>query len=117
MFLIVRVFPTSKGDANVTINDSIFQQSSPIRHAVELMAINKRFNRKPEAFTLVFTDGGSDHKISFINVRLSWLAYFLLIGVDSLRIQLTRCINDDWHRFARGSITAAKRRSSRVRSS
>jgi hypothetical protein len=35
------------------------------------MAINKRVNRKPEAFALAFTDGGPDHNISFINVMVS----------------------------------------------
>jgi hypothetical protein len=49
-----------------------------------LFAINKRLNRKPEAFTLVFTNGGPDHNILFINVQLSWLAYFILVGADSL---------------------------------
>jgi len=89
MFLIVRVFPTSKREANVTINDSIFQQSSPIRHVVELLAINKRFNRKPEAFTLVFMDGGSDQNNSVINMELSWLAYFILACADSLVVGRT----------------------------
>jgi hypothetical protein len=73
----------------MTIKDLIFQQSSPIRHAVELLAINKRFNRKPEAFTLAFTDGGPDHNISFINVQLSWLTYFLLTRSNSLIVSRT----------------------------
>ena len=50
------------------------KQSSPIRHAVELLVIKKRFNKKPEAFTFAFTDGGPDHNISFLNVMISWLA-------------------------------------------
>jgi len=76
MFLIVRLIPTSKGEARVTIKDSIFQQISPIWHPIELLAIIKRFNRKPEAFSLVFTNGGPGHNISLIDVQLSWLAFF-----------------------------------------
>ncbi len=51
----------SIGEANVTLKDSIFQGSSPIRHAAELLAINKRAKRKLDAFVMVFTDGGPDH--------------------------------------------------------
>ena len=84
-----RDFSDFEGKAIVTIKDLIFQQSSPIRHAVEMLSINKSFNRKPEAFTLAFTDGGPDHNISFLNVMVSLLAYFILIGSDSLVVGRT----------------------------
>jgi hypothetical protein len=80
---------TSKGEANVTIKDSIFQRLSPIRHVVELLAINKRLKRKSEAFTLAFMDGELDHNISFLNVMASWLAYFILACYDSLVVGRT----------------------------
>ena len=63
--------------------------SSPIRHATELLAMNKKLNKKPDAFALAFTDGGPDHNISFMNVMISWLAYFILSGCDSLVVGRT----------------------------
>ena len=71
------------------MKDSIFQASSPIRHAAELLAINKRVNTKTYAFVTVFTDGGPDHNISFLNVIISWLAYFIINGCDSLVVART----------------------------
>jgi len=59
------IYLSSTGEANVTIKDSVFQQSSPIRHGTELMAINTRLKKKPEAFTLAFTDGGPIQTILF----------------------------------------------------
>jgi len=26
---------------------------------------------------MIYTDGGPDHNISFLNVKIAWLAYFL----------------------------------------
>ena len=59
------LYMTFGSEANVTIKDSIFQPSTPIRHATELMAINARVSRRPEAFAMAFTDGGPNHNISF----------------------------------------------------
>jgi hypothetical protein len=73
----------------VTVKDAIFQASTPIRHAAELLAINKTAERKPEAFVIAFTDGGPDHNISFLNVMISWLAYFIKSGCDSLVVGRT----------------------------
>ncbi len=73
----------------MTIKDSIFQPSSPIRHAAELLAVNKRLGTMPDACTLAFTDGGPDQNISFLNVMVSWLAYFIVSGCDSLVVGRT----------------------------
>jgi len=35
-------------------------------------------------FTTAFTEGGSDHNISFLNVVISWLAYCNMRGSDSV---------------------------------
>jgi len=70
--------------ANVTIKDSIFQPSYPIRHTAELLAISKRLNTIPDAFTLAFTDEYHDHDISFLHVMVSLLVYLILSRCDSL---------------------------------
>ena len=73
----------------MTLKDAIFQASSPIRHAIELLAMNVRNKNGPYSFVLTFTDGGSDHNISFLNVIISWLGYFILGRCDILVVART----------------------------
>ena len=73
----------------MTLKDAIFQGSSPVRHAVELLAMNSRKGNIPDAFVLAFTDGGPDHNISFLNVIISWLGYFILGRCDFLVVART----------------------------
>jgi len=58
-------------------------------HATELLVINTRVNKKADAFVMAFTDGGPDHNISFLNVMISWLAYFIVRGCDILVVGRT----------------------------
>ena len=51
--------------------------------------MNKRLELKQEAFSLAFTDGGPDHNISFLNVMVSWLAFFIISGSDTLIVART----------------------------
>jgi hypothetical protein len=83
------VIPFNICEANLTITDSRFQKSSSIRHVAELFTTNKKIGQKSEAFVMVFTDGGPDHNISFLNVLISWLAYFFIGGCDSLVVGRT----------------------------
>ena len=80
---------TSTGEANVTLKDAIFQASTPIRYDAELLVVDKKVGRKPAAFLLTFRYGGPDHNISFINVMLSWFAYFIIHKSDSLVVART----------------------------
>ncbi len=73
----------------MTLKDAIFQASSPIRHAAELLNMNTNLNRKHGAFVMAFTDGGPDHNISFFNVMISWLGYFILGKCDLLIVART----------------------------
>ena len=63
------------GEANVTLKDAIFQASTPVRHAVELLAMNSSKGNTNDAFVFAFTDGGPDHNISFLNVLKSLLGF------------------------------------------
>jgi len=38
---------------------------------------------------MIYTDGGPDHNISFLNVQIAWLAYFLLSRCDTLIVGRT----------------------------
>ena len=51
--------------------------------------MNKRVELNREVFSLAFTDGGPDHNISFLNVMVSWLAFFIVSGCDTLVVART----------------------------
>jgi len=73
----------------VTLKDAIFQASCPVRHDIELLAMNARNGKVHDAFVLAFTDGDPDHNISFLNVIISWLGYFILGKCDFLIVART----------------------------
>ena len=75
------------GKVHVWSKDSIFQPSGPIRHDRELLSLRK--NARPNGVQMIYTDGGPDHNISFLNVQIAWLAYFILSRCDTLIVGRT----------------------------
>ena len=70
------------GKAHVWLKETIFEPSNPIRHVTELFSLRK--NAIPNGVEMIYTDGGPDHNISFLNFNIAWLAYFLLSRCDTL---------------------------------
>ena len=58
-----------------------------MRHATELLSLRK--NARPNGVEMIYTDGGSEHNISFLNVQIGWLAYFILSRCDTLIVGIT----------------------------
>ena len=75
------------GKVLVWLKDSIFQPSHPIRHATKLLNLGK--NSRPNGVEMIYTDGGFNHNISFLNVRIGWLAYFILSRCGTLIVGRT----------------------------
>lgn len=72
-----------RGEVTVTFKDSIFQPSSPFRHATELQALlEEKGDVKP--VLMLFTDGGPDHRVTYHAVKLSLIILFLRLGLDML---------------------------------
>lgn len=71
-----------RGQVFVTLKDSIFQSSSPFRHAAELMTILNDTDIKP--YLLMYTDGGPDHRTTYAAVKLSLIILFKLLDLDIL---------------------------------
>ena len=70
-----------RGQVFVALKDSIFQPSSPFRHAVELSRILKSQDSvKP--FLFLYTDLGPDHRVTYGAVRLSLIILFKLLDLD-----------------------------------
>jgi hypothetical protein len=69
------------------LKDAIFQPSGLIRHATELL--NLRKNARPNGVEIIYNDGGPNHNITFLNVQIARLAYFILSRCDTLIVGRT----------------------------
>ena len=74
-----------QGQAHVNLKDSIFQASSAERHVVELAALLRETPQSTPAL-FVMTDGGPDHNCKHLAVQLSWLAFFIDMGMDMIAV-------------------------------
>ena len=70
------------GDVYVGLKENAFQPSSPIRHMTELNCILSGMSEKP--VLLLYTDGGPDHRLTYISVQISLIALFLEKNFDYL---------------------------------
>ena len=70
-----------QGQVLVGFKDAAFESSSPLRHATELSRIlrSKEEYRKPVLF--VYSDGGPDHRITYVSVQISLIALFLMLDL------------------------------------
>ena len=71
------------GQVFIGLKDSVFEPSSPIRHATELYKILlRRMNGRSILF--VYSDGGPDHRLTYLTVQLSLIALFMNLDLDVL---------------------------------
>lgn len=70
-----------RGQVHVTLKDSVFQPSSPFRHAVEMM---KSVGDSPKPHLLLYSDGGPDHRTTYGSVKLSLIILFKVLHLDML---------------------------------
>ena len=70
-----------RGQLHVLIKDSVLQPSTPLRHGTELTRL---LQEAPTPLLLAFTDGGGDHRSTFLSVQLSWILLFLRLDLDML---------------------------------
>ena len=71
------------GQVFVGIKDAVFQASSPIRHATELYQCIVPYI-EDRHLLFVYTDGGPDHRLTYVSVQLSLIALFLKLNLDVL---------------------------------
>ena len=63
--------------------DAVFQHSTPLRHACELYNILQSISSsKPILF--LYSDGGPDHRLTYVSVKLSLICLFLKLDLDYL---------------------------------
>ncbi len=71
------------GKVSVGTKEGAFEPSSPLRHASELCSlIQLDAELKPILF--LYTDGGPDHRLTYVSVQVSLIALFLSLDLDYL---------------------------------
>ena len=72
-----------RGKVHVGLKDSCFESSSGLRHMTELRQIMEHSDTiKP--MLLMYTDGGPDHRTTYLSVQIPLIAYFLDKDLDFL---------------------------------
>ena len=73
------------GKVFVKYKDSVFQPSSPFRHAIELESIlQTQENSEIRPILMIYSDGGPDHRVTYHSVKLSLILIFERLGIDLL---------------------------------
>ena len=76
------------GDVQVLYKDSAFEPSSNVWHAAKLTALSHdKALTNPVLF--IYSDGGPDHMVTYISVKLALIALFLRITFVRLARHLT----------------------------
>jgi len=75
--------PWYRGQVYVGYKDASFEPSSPIRHATELTSILSTCTDDQKSI-LFYSDGGPDHRLTYVSVQLSLIALFLACNLDFL---------------------------------
>lgn len=72
-----------RGQVYVGVKDLVLEPSSPIRHITEASKfLECEQNQKP--ILLIYTDGGPDHRLAYLSVKLSLICLFLHGKYDML---------------------------------
>lgn len=71
------------GKVFVGLKENAFQPSSPIRHMTELEGVLNSAN-SISPILLLYTDGGPDHRLTYVSVQISLICIFLSLDLDFL---------------------------------
>ena len=90
------------GKAFVCLKDKVTQPSSALRHATELSQLLKTstFDNDDDVLAskpilVTVSDGGPDHRITFVSVQLSLICLFISLNLDMLVVAQT-CLYHSW---------------------
>lgn len=71
------------GNVFIDLEDTVFEPSSPLRHASELY--NVLLSQMIGCHILfIYSDGGPDHRLTYMTVQLSLIALFKNLDLDVL---------------------------------
>ena len=72
------------GKVLVGLKEATFEPSSPPRHIAELYDIVNTQGLETNPILLLYTDGGPDHRLTYLSVQLSLISLFLKLDLDFL---------------------------------
>ena len=67
----------------VGLKEYAFEPSGPLRHMVDLNDL-LMLHLDGNPFLLLYTDGGTDHRLTYVSVKLSLITLFLERDLDML---------------------------------
>ena len=67
----------------ISLKDAAFQASSSLRHCTEMYFILIK-EMGDKHIMLLYSDGGPDHRLTYISVQLSLIALFINLDLDML---------------------------------
>jgi len=75
--------PWYRGQVYVGYKDAAFEPSLALRHATELssLLLSPEINK---SVLFLYSDGGSDHKLTSISVQVCLIALFMMLDLDFL---------------------------------
>lgn len=74
-----------RGQVLMGLKEGTFEPSSPLRHVTELqMALKEHHLLDAKTCLFLYTDGGPDHRLTYLSVKLSIIALFLECDLDFL---------------------------------
>lgn len=72
-----------RGQVHIGLKEAAFEASSPLRHATELYSVLKH-EQEGRPILFLYTDGGPDHRLTYLSVQLSLVALFRNLDLDFL---------------------------------
>ena len=73
-----------RGQVIVTLKEGAFEPSSPLRHAAELKQSLCQQDAAENPMLFLYTDGGPDHRITYLSVQVALICLFLSLNLDYL---------------------------------
>ena len=71
-----------RGRVFTCLKDSVFQHSSPLRHGAELYKLLQNIEYQP--ILCLYSDGGPDHRVTYLSVQVSLICLFQALDLDFL---------------------------------
>ena len=73
-----------QGQVYVTLKEAALEPSSPVRHAAELISCIQQECTSAQPILFLYTDGGPDHRITYLSVQVTLISVFLVADLDFL---------------------------------
>ena len=78
-----------RGDVYVGLKDAVFQRSTSLRHAEELVRLMSSVMEPEQSVLIILTDSGPDRNLERASIEASWLAVARKLDLDGLVVLRT----------------------------